>query len=92
MWFQRGIWTGIFQLHQIQNGRLLTIINFNRRDIWQAVPDAGLLLWNKMCEFKERYALKIQLDQIKKWLAAIVVFYMWRKMIVVFGLLFHLQM
>ena len=43
---------------QIQNGRLSAIINCNMPDIWK--PNR-LLLWNKMCGFREGYALTTRL-------------------------------
>ena len=39
MRFQGGIWLEQCQVDQIQNGRPSVIINFNKTDIWQTVPD-----------------------------------------------------
>ena len=38
--FQAGVCPDNIQLEQIQNGRLVVIIDFNMRNIWQTLPDS----------------------------------------------------
>ena len=48
-----------------KNDRSSGIIIFNKPDIWQNEPEAARpLLWNKMCGFRDGYALE-NIDQMQ---------------------------
>ena len=58
MQFHGGLVPEKFQLDQHQNGRLSAITDFNKRDIWEAVPDSWTITIKHYVRFREGYDLK----------------------------------
>ena len=64
--FQLGICPENCKLDQIQKGRLAAIINFNKPDIWQTVPNRSTITMKQNVRFQVVWSGKIQLHQIQK--------------------------
>ena len=63
---QGGICPEKFPIHQIQNGRLIAIINFNMPNIWQTVPNSYTITVERNVFFQVRICPeKFQLIKFK---------------------------